>query len=102
MDQLLPSFPPACRRSTPGPGYLEALTTQNVDVIFEPIAKIATDGVITSDGAHRPVDAIACATGFDTTFVGRFPIAGKNNVLLSEKWKVVPATYMSLATLPEQ
>jgi hypothetical protein len=29
-QQLLPSFPPGCRRLTPGPGYLEALVEPNV------------------------------------------------------------------------
>jgi len=29
-EQLLPSFPPGCRRLTPGPGYLEALVEPNV------------------------------------------------------------------------
>ena len=98
MDQMLPSFPPACRRLTPGPGYLEALSADNVDVISDPIDRIVTDGVVTSDGRHRPVDAIACATGFDATFTGRFPIIGENGVLLSEKWKHTPTTYLSLAT----
>lgn len=98
LDQLLPDFPPCCRRLTPGPGYLEALTADNVDVISESIVKIVADGIITSDGKHRPVDAIACATGFDTTFNPRFPIYGKNGVLLADKWKTVPETYMSLAT----
>jgi cation diffusion facilitator CzcD-associated flavoprotein CzcO len=98
MEQILPSFPPACRRLTPGPGYLEALSADNVDVISEPIVQIVADGVITSDGKHRQVDAISCATGFDTTFTGRFPIIGEKSVLLSEKWKHIPATYLSLAT----
>lgn len=30
FDQILPSFPPGCRRLTPGPGYLEALVEPNV------------------------------------------------------------------------
>jgi cation diffusion facilitator CzcD-associated flavoprotein CzcO len=30
FKQLLPTFPPGCRRLTPGPGYLEALVQPNV------------------------------------------------------------------------
>ncbi|EXJ96239.1 hypothetical protein A1O1_01365 [Capronia coronata CBS 617.96] len=97
-DTLLPSFPPVCRRLTPGPGYLEALTDPKVDVITNGIREVVSDGIITTDGEHRPVDAIICATGFDTTFCPRFPITGKGGVDLADKWKQVPSTYLSLAT----
>lgn len=33
MQHLVPDFPPLCKRLTPGPGYLEALTADNVNVI---------------------------------------------------------------------
>lgn len=97
VSQLMPSFPPVCRRLTPGPGYLEALTAPNVDVISTPIREVVEDGIITVDGVKREVDAIACATGFDTSFTSRYPIYGVNGVTLAERWKSVPETYMSLA-----
>lgn len=97
-DQLIPTFPPCARRLTPGPGYLEALCDDKVDVIREDIVEIDANGIITADGKHRPVDTIVCATGFDTTYIPRFPIAGENGVLLSNRWKKVPETYLSLAT----
>ena len=98
MDHILPTFPPACRRLTPGPGYLEALCAENVDVIPEAIVKATPDGIITNDGVHRQVDTIVCATGFNTSFTGRFPIIGKKGVLLSKKWNKIPSTYLSIAT----
>lgn len=97
-DSLMPSFPPVCRRLTPGPGYLEALTDPKVDVLSIGIREVVHDGIITTDGRHHPVDAIICATGFDTTFSPRFPITGRGGVSLAEKWKNVPSTYLSLAT----
>jgi cation diffusion facilitator CzcD-associated flavoprotein CzcO len=96
VDQLMPSFPPLCRRLTPGPGYLEALVEPNVDVISTEIREIVEDGIITEDGIHRPVEAIMCATGFDTSFTPRYPIYGINNLALSEKWKATPSTYISI------
>ncbi|EXJ73481.1 uncharacterized protein A1O5_03242 [Cladophialophora psammophila CBS 110553] len=98
LETLLPSFPPVCRRLTPGPGYLEALASPKVDVITTGIKQVVEDGIVTADGQHHPVDAIICATGFDTTFSPRFPILGKNGLSLSEKWRGVPSTYLSLAT----
>ncbi|KAK5461406.1 hypothetical protein LTS15_003469 [Exophiala xenobiotica] len=98
VDTLMPSFPPVCRRLTPGPGYLEALTDPKVDVITTGIEKVDAEGIITTDGQHHPVDAIICATGFDTTFCPRFPLTGKGGASLADKWKDVPSTYLSLAT----
>lgn len=77
IDDLIPSFPPACRRLTPGPGYLEALTDEKVDIITSNIVKVDETGIITADGQHRPVDMIVCATGFDTSYTPRFMVKGR-------------------------
>ncbi|CBF78087.1 hypothetical protein AN8757.2 [Aspergillus nidulans FGSC A4] len=97
INDLLPTFAPACRRLTPGPGYLEALTDDKVDVISNPIVKIVEDGIVTEDGQHHPTDVIVCATGFDTTFTPRFPIVGKDGVSLAKRWEATPENYLSLA-----
>lgn len=99
LDQIVPSFPPACRRLTPGPGYLEALTDEKVDMITSGIVSVDATGINTADGKHRPVDIIVCATGFDTTYMPRFPIIGKNGLSLANRWKEKdhPETYISLA-----
>ncbi|KAL2827505.1 hypothetical protein BJY01DRAFT_241134 [Aspergillus pseudoustus] len=96
-DDLMPAFPPICRRLTPGPGYLEALTDDKVDVISSPIVKIVEDGVVTADGKHHPTDVVVCATGFDTTFTPRFPITGENGLSLAKRWEETPENYLSLA-----
>lgn len=98
VDELVPSFPPICRRLTPGPGYLEALTGDKVELITSEIVKVDETGILTADGKHHPVDVLVCATGFDTTFSPRFSIIGRGGVSLSERWKDTPETYLSLAT----
>jgi cation diffusion facilitator CzcD-associated flavoprotein CzcO len=95
---LLPTFPPLCKRLTPGPGYLESLTKSNVDIIATPISKFTETGIITEDGTSREVDAIICATGFDTTHRNRFPIYGEGGVLLGQKWKDRADSYLSMTT----
>ncbi|CAG8886462.1 unnamed protein product [Penicillium egyptiacum] len=97
-SSMIPGFAPACRRLTPGPGYLEALVSPKVNVISEAIGSITENGIITKDGVHREVDAIVCATGFNTTFQPRFPLLGRNGMPLSEKWKKNPNTYLSMMT----
>ena len=50
LDSILPDFAPNCRRLTPGPGYLEALTADNVDYMTTPIEKFTRTGIQTVDG----------------------------------------------------
>lgn len=98
IEHLLPSFPPLCKRLTPGPGYLEALTADNVNVINDEIDHVDSSGIITKDGRHRPVDAIVCATGFDTSFQGRFPIIGRQGENLQDRYRTRPETYLGMCT----
>ena len=84
-DHLLPNFPPLCKRFNPGPGYLEALTADNVTVIPKTLSKITPTGILGKDKIHRPVDAIVCATGFHTSFQNRFSISGIHSISLSTK-----------------
>jgi hypothetical protein len=97
-DRLVPDFPPLCKRLTPGPGYLEALVADNVNVIHDRISHVDETGITTTDGRHRPVDLIVCATGFDTSFQGRFPVYGRGGVNLRDRYKVRPETYLSVCT----
>lgn len=64
-ESLIPSFPPGCRRLTPGPGYLEALVQDNVQFIGRGIKKATQNGIVDDNGDFHEVDAIICATGFD-------------------------------------
>ena len=95
FNSILPDFPVACRRLTPGPGYLEALTEKNVDFITTGIRRIIPEGIECVDDKVYKVDAIVCATGFDTTGKPRFPFVGQGGVVLSDKWEKYPAAYMS-------
>lgn len=85
VEAVTPSFSPNCRRLTPGPGYLEALTKPNVNYIQTPISHFTKNAIVTQDGTHRPVDAVLCATGADTTFSTAFPIYGPADLALQEQ-----------------
>lgn len=98
LTVLLPDYPPLCKRLTPGPGYLEALTSPKVSVITTGIAQVDESGIITMDGEHRPVDAIVCATGFETDPHKGFPILGRHGVNLRQRYAQRPGTYLGLCT----
>lgn len=62
IERLIPTFGVGCRRLTPGIGYLETLTQDNVNVVMDNILKFTGEGVMTIDGTKRKVDTIICAT----------------------------------------
>jgi len=102
LDELIPDFAPHCRRLTPGPGYLEALTKDNISFIRSPISQFTATGIETIDGTHREVDAIICSTGANVDFAPPFPIvSGKTD--LSSAWQPdgefgFPYSYLGVST----
>ena len=98
LGQILPDFSPNCRRLTPGPGYLEALTQPHVSFIRTPIANFTTNGIITTDGVERKVDAIICCTGANTDLHPPFPITVPGLGTLQDVWTPDPYTYLGLST----
>jgi len=102
LEKLVPDFPPFCRRLTPGPGYLEAITKPNLDFIQTPIDHFTETGIATVDGVHRSVDAVICSTGANVHFAPPFPIrSGEYD--LSRDWRPeghfgFPYTYLGIAT----
>lgn len=75
-DKIIPkNFNPGCRRPTPAPGYLEALVAPNANIFTEAIGGFTETGFRDQDGAEHEVDVVICATGFDTSWLPRFPIS---------------------------
>jgi cation diffusion facilitator CzcD-associated flavoprotein CzcO len=101
-DKIVPDFPPNCRRPTPGPGYLEALTKDNVDYIQTRIKRFTEKGIVTEDGVEREVDITICATGANVDHAPPFSIIA-NGIDLKEAWKKdgtfgFPYSYLGFAT----
>ncbi|KAI1491441.1 flavin-binding monooxygenase [Biscogniauxia mediterranea] len=105
-DFLLPSFGVGCRRATPGPGYLEALVEPNVDFITDPIAEITPTGVTLGGDRGVALDALVCATGFNTASAPPFGVRGRGGVTLAERFghegagTGAPEAYLSMAVDP--
>ncbi|KAJ4375879.1 hypothetical protein N0V83_001157 [Neocucurbitaria cava] len=74
VDKMIPkNFNPGCRRPTPAPGYLEALVADNATIFTDPIGSITETGFVDHEGKEHDVDVIICATGFNTSWLPRFP-----------------------------
>ena len=96
-EYLVPHFAVGCRRLTPGPGFLEALTDDNVDFIPTPIRRITKTGIELENGQLVPLDILVCATGFNAMAAPPFPVIGKRGRTLHDKFRPYPNAYMSLA-----
>lgn len=96
-EKLIPAWAVGCRRLTPGVGYLESLSEDNVHVVYGEIESVTENGCICDDGREYAVDILICATGFDTSFKPRFPLinpAGKN---LQDEWSKEAKGYLGIA-----
>lgn len=98
FDHLLPEYGVGCRRLTPGPGFLEALASDNVKVLRNPIAKAHSTGLELQDGTKLDFDVLVCATGFRTSAPPPFRVEGVDGQLMASRFDPFPETYMSLAT----
>ena len=84
ISLVMPDFSVTCRRLTPGPGYLEALDSDNViyllpdqlhemynntlqvDFVPTTIKRITETGIELVDGTKHNLDILILATGRDT------------------------------------
>lgn len=96
LERFSPPFAVGCRRITPGPGYLDALCEDNVELITSDIEAINSTGLVVN-GRQIDFDVLVCATGFNASSVPPFPVIGRNGVDLAQKFTPFPQTYLSIA-----
>jgi cyclohexanone monooxygenase len=85
--RLTPEFEIGCKRILISNTYYPALSSPDVEVVTDGIARITEHGVVTRDGRERPVDALVVATGF---FATELPVAeritGREGRTLAATW----------------
>ncbi|KPM46387.1 putative sterigmatocystin biosynthesis monooxygenase stcW [Neonectria ditissima] len=96
-QKLIPSWSLGCRRLTPGVGYLEALKHPKTQLVYEALSEITEVGVVSAQGSKFDVDVIICASGFDTSFIPKFPLVGLGGKDLRDVWGNEPRGYLGLA-----
>ncbi|KAI1259174.1 FAD/NAD(P)-binding domain-containing protein [Xylariaceae sp. FL1019] len=96
-DKMIPDFAVGCKRVIPsGLGFLKALQEKNVSVVHSPTSSFTVSGCITDDGQHHDADVIIFATGFDTSYIPRYPILASGRNLQAE-WQRSISGYMGVA-----
>lgn len=99
-SKMIPSWPPGCKRITPGDGYLEALIQPNVTIVHKEISRIVPKGLIDSDGQLHEVDILICATGFNIAFAPPFTVKGTDGVDMKTAFGLEPKVYLAV-TVPK-
>ena len=96
--KLRPKFRIGCKRVLLSDHYYPSMSRRNVELITDPIARVTPDGIVTADGANRPIDAIVFATGFRATeFVSPLRIHGRGGRELSCCWKNDAPSYLGIS-----
>jgi cation diffusion facilitator CzcD-associated flavoprotein CzcO len=95
---LTPDYPFRCKRVLLGDDYYRALQQDHVELVSEPIARIAATSVITAAGRAADADAIVLATGFETSrYLSGIDVIGIGGQRLHERWGADPSAYLGVA-----
>jgi cation diffusion facilitator CzcD-associated flavoprotein CzcO len=93
-DKLRPRYPIGCKRILIASDFYPALGRANVELVAQAAAGFSTGGVVAADGSVREVDAIVCATGFETIEpLANLPILGAGGRAIAATWRDGPEAY---------
>ena len=93
-QQLTPSYPLGCKRLIYSNDYLRALSRPNTELVTQGITRITAAGIQTADGRERALDALVCATGFDTVhLLSSVQVQGRNGLTLAQAWADGPEAF---------
>ncbi len=87
--KLTPDYTFGCKRPTFSNTYFPTFNRPNVTLETTPIARIESDGIVTSDGNKTEIDTLVLATGFnlwDTNFPA-FEVIGRDGKDLGKFWR---------------
>ena len=99
-ETLKPPYPLGCKRIIYSNDYYPALALPQTELVTAGIRRITARGLLTEDGREHELDALVCATGFDTVHpLADTRIAGLGGRLLSEAWSDGPRAYLGV-TVP--
>ena len=92
--QLTPSYPLGCKRLIYSNDFLRALGQPNTELVTQGISRITATGIQTTDGRLRELDALVCATGFDTVhLLSSVQVQGRNGLTLQAAWADGPEAF---------
>ena len=96
--KLTPGYVMGCKRILISDDYYPAIARPNVDLVTAGIDRFTATGLITADGAERPLDCVILSTGFTTTDpLGPLVVRGRRGRTLREAWTGGMRAYLGSA-----
>jgi cation diffusion facilitator CzcD-associated flavoprotein CzcO len=96
--KLTPDYPIGCKRTLLSNEWLKTLASPQVEVVTEGIEEVTAEGIRSSDGRVRKVDAIVWGTGFASTeFLAPMEIRGRGGQSLRERWNKGAEAYLGMS-----
>jgi cation diffusion facilitator CzcD-associated flavoprotein CzcO len=97
-ERIWPDYTFGCKRVLFSSFFLPTLARPDVEVVTEPIERLAPAGVVTADGRTHEVDCIIYGTGFRTTdFMFPMEVTGAGGRSLAEAWKGGAHAHLGIA-----
>jgi cation diffusion facilitator CzcD-associated flavoprotein CzcO len=97
-ERIWPDYTFGCKRVLFSSFFLPTLARPDVEVVTEPIERLAPAGVVTADGRTHEVDCIIYGTGFRTTdFMFPMEVTGAGGRSLAEDWKGGAHAHLGIA-----
>ncbi len=100
--KLTPGYTIGCKRVILSDALYPAICAENTTLHdrADAIARIDPSGIVTTTGNHVDLDVIVWSTGYDATDgVISYPVIGRDEALLSERWDPFPRAYLG-TTIP--
>lgn len=95
---LAPPYALGCKRIIYSNDFYPALARPQTELITAAITRVTARGLLTDDGREHALDALVCATGFDTLHpLAGTRIEGLGGRLLSDAWCGGPTAYLGIA-----
>lgn len=102
-EKLEPTYPLGCKRIIYSSDYYPTLRQPHVQLVTEGIERLTATGIRTTDGRDIALDALVCATGFDTVhLLQSVRVVGRGGLTLAEAWRDGPEAFhgISVAGFP--
>ncbi|KZT37983.1 FAD/NAD(P)-binding domain-containing protein [Sistotremastrum suecicum HHB10207 ss-3] len=85
-EQLIPTYPPGCKRLVLDPGYLKSLRQPNVSLNWDAIKEVTPTGLRMQGGNVVDLDVIVFATGY--VFISNeLEVTGSKGITIREYWE---------------
>ncbi|HEV8690998.1 MAG TPA: NAD(P)/FAD-dependent oxidoreductase [Ideonella sp.] len=92
--RLTPPYPLGCKRIIYASDFYPALCKPHVELVTDAIERITERGIVTADGRERELDALVCATGFDTGHpLSSLEVTGLQGRTLRQAWADGPEAF---------